>query len=175
MLRFLWLLALVIAPEFLAFPAIAQPAVGDPIGHALVRLRSPLTLRTIQDLDFGIVAVGDVVGTQIISLSDSGTLSGCVNGLSCYGPTQSALFEVTDPNGALFMGRSVTISSVATELLNSTGGRLTFTPSHISSIIGWRGRPGQSRIFRVGGSITLSATTEEGVYQGDIEITVNTE
>lgn len=165
MLRFARCLA--VASAFLASPAFAAPIAADPPAQASIRFLKPLRLEKIRDLYFGTVVVGNVVGTQTLTIEYvASSLIGCTNGLTCSGPVQSANYYVYGSGG-----ERVTIRSTPSTLTNATGDTLTFIPNHPNSLL-LNSEPFLSTYLVVGGSITLSSTTVDGFYQGDVNVTV---
>lgn len=157
-----------LATILLVSPSGAQPIAADPPAQASIRLLRPLKLEKIRDLYFGTVMVGNVVGTQTLSIDfiDS-SLDGCTNGLTCSGPVQSATFYIYGSGG-----ERVAIRSTPSTLTNATGDTLSFTPDHPSSLL-LSSDPFPFTYLVVGGSITLSSTTVDGFYQGDMNVTVD--
>jgi hypothetical protein len=153
-------------------PAAAAPVSADMDVPASARILSPLVLEKLSNLDFGRIIIGDVVGTQTVSIDPiSGSISGCSNGVTCLGPVQRASFFVHGTPDV-----RVRIDSNSSNLTNELGDTLVFTPAHPSStmLLAWPGGPASGRgFFAVGGSITLSATTAVGLYQSTIEVTVD--
>lgn len=169
MTKFVRLAALAAAAVTLvATPAVAAPVGADPKANARVRILKPLTLTATRNLDFGTIVVGTVVGTQTVALSQAGVLSGCnTNGLTCSGTVASAQYNVRGTNNA-----QVNIFAVASNLTNAASDVLVFTPDAPANItLTSSGAPGDN--FTVGGSIDLVTATPEGLYVGDIEVTVD--
>lgn len=151
-------------------------ALGVPLSHAQAatttlavssNMTRPLTLAARQNLNFGQVLLGNFTGTASVRMSTTGAVT-CPAGITCTGPTQPAIFNVTGSNN-----RMVQITTVASDLINaSDGSRLRFTPSAAASLILTNSGPPGSN-FNVGGSISVSSSTAGGTYVGDIEVTVN--
>jgi ABC-type amino acid transport substrate-binding protein len=167
MIKFARMAALAAAATLVAAPALAAPvSVTGAKPTASARILKPLTLTRVRDLDFGTIVVGTVAGTQTVSVSQGGVLSGCINGLTCSGTVQSARYNVTGTNN-----QTVTITAVASNL-TSGANTLVFTPDAPANVLlTSSGAPGNN--FDVGGSIDLVTTTPEGLYSGDIEVTVD--
>jgi hypothetical protein len=169
MKKFVRLAALAAVATAVATPALAQqvPVTADPKAKAHARILKPLVLRGTQDVLFGDIVVGTVAGSQTVTVDHAtGILSGCTNGLTCSGTVQNGEYEVEGSNGA-----TVLIDSTDSDLQNAAGDILVFTPNHpVSVVLANSGSPGTP--FNVGGSITLDTNTPEGLYEGDMEITV---
>ncbi len=170
MTKFARLAALAAAATLVATPVLAAPVSADPKARASARIVRPLTLTAEQDLDFGTIIVDTLTADQTVTVSRAGVLGGCTGALTCSGTVSNARYNVTGSNNI-----NVRINSVPSDLINQTSGgseTLTFTPDVQASILlSNSGAPGND--FNVGGAITLTSTTVEGVYQGDIEVTVD--
>jgi hypothetical protein len=169
MIKFVRLAALAAAATAIATPAFAQqvPVQASPNAQARARILKPLVLKGTQNLLFGDIVVGSVVGTQTVNIDYStGNRTGCTNGLTCSGTVQRAIYNIEGSNGA-----TVTVDSSPTDLENANFDTLQFTPNHPATVLLVNsGAPGTN--FFVGGSIDLDANTPEGLYTGDMEITV---
>jgi hypothetical protein len=166
MTKFVRLAALAAAATIIATPAVAATS-ANPTASANVKILKPLELRGTRNLDFGSIVVGAVVGTQTVTISQAGAISGCnTNGLTCSGAPQSGQYNVRGSNNAV-----VTITTAASTLTGPTG-TLSFTPSAPANVtLTSSGAPGDN--FTVGGSIDLTAATPEGLYTGVMNVTVD--
>ncbi len=126
----------------------------------------PLAFTSKQNLDFGTILLG-APATSTVSLSMGGVLS-CGANLTCSGASNPAIFNVAGSNGQV-----VRISVVASDIINASDGtKLRFTPVAPASVtLTNSGSPGKD--FNVGGSITISPTTTDGTYTGNIQVTVD--
>lgn len=135
---------------------------------ATARIFKPLTIQFQQNLDFGnLVLTG--AGTwsgQVISMNQTGTLTGCGGNVTCSGATTPAQYKLIGTNNAI-----VTISCPAFSLTGP--GTLAFTPNAPATVN--LGAAGSSTgvIFGIGGSITLASTTPEGTYTGNFLVTAD--
>lgn len=153
-----------------ATPASAQAVSASPKATANARLIKPLTLSVLQNLDFGTIVMGTLTANDTVSISGAGAVScGTSGNLTCSGTPKAAQFKITGTQG-----QSVLVSSSAAtySLTGSNGGTLTFTPSLPTSAItlGSSGSVGNN--FNVGGSISVTPTTIDGVYSGQIDVQV---
>jgi len=134
---------------------------------ATARIFKPLTIEFQQNLDFGnLVLSGNTFAGQVISMSQTGALTGCGANVSCSGAPTPARYKLTGTNNAI-----VTISCPA---FNLTGpGTLAFTPNAPATVN--LGATGTSTgvIFGIGGSITLASTTPDGTYTGTFLVTAD--
>ena len=152
--------------------AAALAAVGSGARAASVKVAvkakviKPLVLSVRQNLDFGQIVVPGTPGTRVVSISQTGVLT-CPAGLTCSGVARHAIFNVTGTNGQV-----ARISTAVSTLSNGTGGTIMFTPSAPASVTFTNsGSSGQN--FGVGGSVSLSSTTSDGLYSGTVEVTVD--
>ena len=163
--------ALAVAATLVATPAVAAPASATPKAKASAKIVKPLSLTATRDLDFGTILVGNVTGTQTVAVSQDGTTRSCgTAGLTCSGTFASATYNVSGTKQF-----TVNIATTASDLTNTTSGaneKLVFTPNAPTSLVlANSGAPGSN--FSVGGSIGITSATVDGVYSGDIEVTVD--
>lgn len=144
-------------------PALAVTA--SPQANATAKILRPLTLEAKQNLDFGtIVLSGTAFANQVVSISQAGVVScGTTPGLmTCIGAPQAAVYKLTGTNNAI-----VKITCPAFSM-----GTLSFTPNFPATVdLGATGNTGTN--FSIGGSITLSSTTPDGVYTGQFNVTAD--
>ncbi|QIK78715.1 DUF4402 domain-containing protein [Sphingomonas piscis] len=148
----------------IAYPAAA--ATPQPQATATVNIKKPLTISRVSDLSFGsIVLSGATPFTAVVSISQTGVLT-CPATVTCSGTTSRAVYNlrgsnnqvvaVTSPNITLSNGTNtlaMTVSAPATVTLTSSGA------------------PGND--FGIGGSLTLTDTTPDGVYTGTFNVTAD--
>ena len=172
MTNFARLAALAVAATLVATPAVAAPAAATPKAKATAKIVKPLSLTATRDLDFGTILVGTVAGTETVSISQDGTTRTCGagGGLTCSGTFASATYNVTGTKQF-----TVNIAAAASDLTNTTSGnseKLAFTPNAPATLLLTNsGAPGSN--FSVGGSIGITSATVDGLYSGDIEVTVD--
>ena len=162
--------ALAVAVTLVATPALAVPVAASPKAKATAKIVRPLTLTAIQDLNFGTIVVGTLTAAQTVAVSQAGVLSGCTGALTCSGTVAQARYNVTGTNAM-----TVNIASTASNLTNTTSGGselLAFSPNAPATVLLTNsGSPGNN--FNVGGSISIAPTTVDGLYVGNIEVTVD--
>lgn len=154
--------------------ALATPAAAAPVGvsgvkpQAKARVIRPLTLSGVRDLDFGTIVLGAVdTGGEAVSVSTAGALTCGTGGLTCSGTPLTGRYNVTGTQGQV-----ITVAATSSTLTGSNGGTLTFVPALPANFsLPNSGAPGAN--FDVGGSITIFPTTVDGVYAGDMEVTVD--
>jgi hypothetical protein len=152
-----------------AFGAGSANAAPTSVSNGPVQARAtivkPLTLAKVSDLNFGSITVQDN-GTA--SLSNTGTLT-CPSTLTCAATGTPAEFTVTGTNNQV-----VQISKPNVTLTNQSDSTQTLTlvltgPTQVTLP-----NSGASGInFKLGGDLAIAASTKEGVYQGDLNVTVN--
>ena len=172
MTNFARMAALAAAATLVAAPALAAPVAADPTAKARARIVKPLTLTADRDLEFGTIVNGlGVGGTRLISVDQSGALTGCdATVVVCSGTTTSAEYTVTGTNNM-----TVQVLTAATNLVNTTsGGSETLPFSYDAPATVPLGNSGAAGVaFTVGGSFTISDTTVGGDYVGDLLVTVD--
>ena len=170
MTKFARFAALAVAVTLVATPSLAVPVAATPKAKASAKIVRPLTLTSFQDLNFGTIVVGTLTAAQTVAVSQAGVLSGCTGALTCSGTVAQARYNVTGTNNM-----TVNIASTASNLTNTTSGGselLAFTPSAPATVLLTNsGAPGNN--FNVGGSISIAPATVDGLYVGDVEVTVD--
>ena len=161
------LLSLTLAATALTATAAnaAPTSVSNGPVQAHATIVKPLTLTKVSDMDFGSIVVQDN-GTA--SLSNAGALT-CPATLTCASTGTPAEYTVTGTNNqVVFITKpNVTLTNTA-----NPGTPLTLVltgPTQIT--LPNSGATGMN--FKLGGDLAILATTKEGVYQGDLAVTVN--
>jgi hypothetical protein len=165
MIKIVRLAALAAVATIVATPAFAVPATSKPTAN--VTLTKPLTLTRDRDLNFGSVAV---YASDTISIDAATGVVTCGNtpgNLTCTGSPVSARYRVTGNNHS-----TVNVNySTASTLTNGTDD-LTFTPSG-QATVSLTNSGSVGVLFNVGGEIAIDQAVSEGLYTGDIEVTVD--
>jgi hypothetical protein len=153
----------------------AVPAAAAPVGvtsgakpTANARIIKPLALTRVRDLDFGTIVMNTVAsGGETVSLTAGGVLSCGSGGLACSGTPLAARYNVRGTNRQV-----VQVAATNVTLTGNNGGTLTFVPNVAGNVtLTSSGAPGDN--FDVGGAITIVPSTLDGVYSGDMEVTVD--
>ena len=152
----------------------ATAANAAPVGvsngpvQAHATIVKPLTLTKQSDLDFGSIVVW---GGGTATIDTAGNLSCTATNLVCATTGTPAEYKVTGTNNQV-----VTITKPNVTLTNATnpGTDLTlvlngFGPDNVT--LPNSGSTGIN--FKLGGSITIPAAVKDGVYTGDLNVTVN--
>ena len=153
--------------------SFATPAAAAPVS-ATVTVKAtvvkPLTLATLQSMDLGTIVLkpGTWSGSTV-AVSQAGVLTCPTANLVCTGAVQSARYNVTGTNKQI-----VQISAPNVTLVNQSDGSQTLilmldkpAPFELPD----SGNPGVD--FSIGGSITLSSSTADGLYSGTMNVTVD--
>ena len=159
-----------IVPALAAAALLCAPATAATItATATASVVKPLTLTSLQNLDFGMIVLGPGTwSNSTVSLARSGALS-CGANLTCTGAPVAAQFNVAGSKAY-----TISISAPNVRLTNQSDSTKTLvltldSPSTIN--LTNSGAPGTN--FSVGGSMTLNSTTAEGTYFGTITITAD--
>ena len=150
--------------------APAQAATPTQQATATARIVQPLTIAWAQDLDLGtIVLSGTGPYTDTIGITKAGVFS-CGADVTCSGTTSTARYSAT---GTRDQTLTVTVSPTIA-LVNQTqaSADLTLTvdaPTAGSVVLDATG----NTTFDLGGSIQVSDTTVDGVYQGTFDVSAD--
>jgi hypothetical protein len=160
------LAATVAALAFTAAPAAAAPTSAATPATARVQIVKPLTLVAQQNMDFGSVVVQDN-GTA--SMDTAGNLSCTAGNLTCAATGTPAVYKVTGTNNQVV---NITKPDVTLTNASNPGTPLTLILSGPASVtLPNSGSSGTT--FNLGGSIAIAASTKDGVYTGDLNVTVD--
>ena len=168
LLRMTSLVATVAALAVAATPAAAAPVNATTDAGARVEILRGLTLTSTQDLDLGTVVLsGAGAWSATVSIDRSGAFD-CDSGsgnVTCSGAPQEASYDVTGS-----AGYAVDIDSGAVTLTHGGGDTLSLTPDHDDFVtLDAAG----AYTFGVGGSVTVSDATPDGVYTGTFAVTAD--
>ena len=169
LIRMTGLAASAAAAALLATPALAAPVAAATPATGRAKLVKPLVLTATRNLDFGTITLGTVaVAGENVVMNQAGVVTCGAGGLTCSGTPASATFNVKGTNNQV-----VQIFAVASSLTNANDGSiLSFTPSApATATLPNSGTAGVN--FNVGGSIKIMPATTDGVYSGNINVTVD--
>lgn len=164
MTKFARIAALAAAVAFVATPAVAAPVTpSNGNAKASVNVIKPLTLTSVDDMVFGDVTVLD---SGAVLMDNAGNLT-CSGGLTCAATGQAAKYNITGTNNQL-----VTVTAPDVVLTNTvTSTTLNLRVDAPASVrLTNAGAPGTD--FSFGGRIPIAASTQEGLYEGDLDVTV---
>lgn len=149
-----------------AVPAAAAPvSVSNGPVQAHAQIVKPLTLTKVSDLNFGSIIVQD---TGTASLANNGTLT-CPATLTCSGTGTPAEYTVTGTNNQVVQ---ITAPDVTLTNAANPGTPLTLVLTGPTSVtLPNSGATGIN--FKLGGDMAIAASTKDGTYVGDLNVTVN--
>ncbi|QNM82113.1 DUF4402 domain-containing protein [Sphingomonas sabuli] len=149
--------------------ANAAPTPATTDATATARIYTPLTLTSTQDLDLGtIVLSGTGPYTDTVSVDRDGNFSCGSGNVTCSGTTQAALYEAT---GTLDQTLTVSVASTL-NLVNQTqtSADLVLSVDAPGTVV----LDGDGFVeFGIGGSIDVSDTTADGVYEGTFAVSAD--
>ena len=157
------------ATAFAAKAGAAPPSatVVVPVRASVVK---PLMLTTLRDLDIGTIVLG--TGTwsgATVSISQTDALTCTSPNLVCSGTAQAARYRVIGTN-------KQTIQIIAPNVTLTNQGdsskTLQLVPVKPASVT-LPNSGNQGVEFAVGGTISLSSTTADGLYVGTMNVTVD--
>ena len=161
---------LVLCATALATKTGAAPPSTTVVVPVRASVVKPLMLTALQDLDIGTIVLrpGTWSGATV-SISQSGVLTCTDPNLICSGAAQAASYNVAGTNN---MTVQVTAPNVTLTNQGDSSKTLQLEPLKPSSVaLPNSGNPGVE--FAVGGTITLSSTTTDGLYVGTMNVTVD--
>lgn len=165
-LRMTSLVATVASLAVAATPATAAPVNATTDATARVEILKGLTLTSTQNLDLGTVVLsGAGAWSADVSIDRAGVFDcdGASGNVTCSGTPQEASYDVTGS-----AGYDVDIDSGAVTLTNAAADTLTLTPDH-DDFVTLDASGAYS--FGVGGSVTVTDATPDGVYTGTFAVT----
>lgn len=151
-----------------AAPALAAPvSVSNGPVTASAQIVKPLTLSKQSDMDFGSIVVQD---NGTITMAATGGIT-CSASLTCAATGTPAEYKVTGTNNQVvnITKPDVTLSNSAnpgtplTLVLNGNGPTSVTLPNAGATGIN----------FKLGGAIAIAATTKDGLYTGNLSVTVD--
>lgn len=149
---------------------IAAPANAATVtAQVQAKVVKPLTIASVQDFDLGTIVLGPGTWSgATVHLSRTGTLT-CPANVTCAGATQTAIYNVAGSQGQIVV---MTVPSVTLVNQLDSSKTLTLTPDNVATVqLTNSGNPGTN--VPIGGSITVSSTTEGGTYVGTFNVTAD--
>lgn len=163
--RILAATAVVTAAALTVTPALAAPVSATTPATARAQIVKPLVLTATQSIDFGTILLTAVTASTAVSISQAGAIT-CGTGLTCSATGKQAIFNVAGSNN-----QTVKIATTAANITNGTT-NLLFTPNAPATVLLTNsGAPGNN--FNVGGSFAIDTATTDGVYTGNLIVTVD--
>jgi hypothetical protein len=160
-------IAAVAAAVLAATPAFAAPvSVTGAAPSASAKIIKPLTLTATGALDFGTIVMNGVTAARTVTLAATGSIT-CATELVCATTGTVPTYNVRGTNNQV-----VNIIKNTSTLTGSNGGTLTLTPVGQANVtLTSSGAPGDN--FAIGGAITITPTTVDGVYSGTVDVQVD--
>ena len=151
--------------------APAEAATPTTQATANARIVVPLTLDSTQNLDLGtIVLSGTAPYTQTVGITQAGVFSCGGANLTCSGTTTTAQYAATGtPDQTLTVTVSPTINLVNLTQVSPDLVLTVAAPAANSVVLDNTGNVS----FDLGGSIQVSDTTADGVYQGTFDVSAD--
>lgn len=165
----LLILAAAGAATALTAPAYAQAVSATTQANAHAKIFRPLTIVADRDLDLGTIVLSGVGPyTNAVGIDQVGNFS-CGADVTCSGATQTAQYTVTGTNM-----QTVTVNvSPTIAMVNQTQASADLTLSVDAPATVALGASGNAGVqFDIGGSIDVSDTTDDGVYLGVFDVSV---
>lgn len=152
-------------------PAFAAPVgVTGTVPVAKANIVRPLTLTASSNLNFGTILLGSYASTQTVVVTPGGAVTSCgTGGLTCSGTTSASNYLVTGTNNAV-----VVIAAPDVTITNANNAAQTLVvklnaPATLN--LGATGNTGTP--FSVGGSLDVPVGTGDGLYSGNLAVTVD--
>lgn len=149
---------------FTSAPAAAVPVAATSNANARARIVQPLTLTSVRDLDLGTIVLGTGTYTDTVGITRAGVFS-CGANVTCSGTTQTAQYTATGTRDQVLTVivpatlNLVNQTQAAADIILTVDAPGTVTLSNAGSVT-----------FDIGGSIPVSDTTVDGVYQGTFNV-----
>ncbi len=151
-------------------PALAAPvSVTTPI-EVRAKVVKPLAFTSTGSMNFGTVVLNGLTANRTISISTA-NVRDCGGGspqLICSGATSVPTYNLRGTNNA-----TVTIIKNASNLTNATTGATLAMTLSGPSLIAFTNSSANGVDFAIGGAITLTPSTGEGVYSGTVDVQID--
>lgn len=155
-----------------ATPAHAVPATSN--AKANVRVLRPLQLTSTQDLNLQTIVLSGVAPfTATVGVNQAGTdnCDGASGNVTCSGDMVPAVYQV---KGAANQVVTVTVASTLTLANITTPAAPSLTLAVDAPATMNTGATGNTgTLFSIGGSVGVTDTTTDGVYQGTFNVSVD--
>ena len=153
-----------------AAPAFAAPvSVTAPV-EVRAKVVKPLTFTATGTMNFGTIILNGLTANRTISLSTS-NIRDCGGGtpqLICSGATSVPTYNLRGTNST-----TVTIIKTASSLTNAANGATLLMSLTGPNSITFTSSSANGVNFTIGGSITLTPTTGDGLYSGTVNVQVD--
>jgi hypothetical protein len=152
------------AAAFTAVPASAATPTTQATASASIR--KPLIISRVADLSFGnILLSGSGTYSANVVLAQNGTVTCPATYFTCSGTTSPAIYNVSGNKS-----QQVNITADTSLTLTGPNGTLSMAVSAPANVVLTNsGFPGTD--FGIGGTLTLTNNTPDGVYSGTFTVT----
>ena len=163
-------------PIFLLIAMIAAaPALAAPVSVTVplevrAKVVKPLTFTATGTMNFGTIILNGLTANRTVSISTT-NVRDCGGGtpqLICSGATSVPTYNLRGTNNT-----TVTIIKTASSLTNTTTGTTLLMSLTGPTSIALSNSGSNGVAFTIGGAITLTPTTREGVYSGTVNVQVD--
>ena len=156
-----------------AAPAIAAPTPATPKAVAKAQIVKPIVFKKMDDLNFGTIVMQTMTGNSSVAIGKvAASVAVCGANLTCSGASQPARYNVRASPSQPLTVRSALSKLSLVGSVSSPVETIDFTPDAPASIT----VPNASVAgfdFHVGGSIVVTPTTAEGMYSGEMDVTLD--
>jgi len=161
---------LVATAASLVFAASSASAQSSPATQATASasIRKPLIISRVSNMNFGnILLSGSGTFSANVTVAQDGTLTCPAASFTCSGTTSAAVYNVSGNKS-----QQVNITADSSLTLTSANGSITMAVNAPSSVtLTNSGFPGTN--FGIGGTLTLTNDTPDGLYTGTFNVTAN--
>lgn len=151
------------AATFTATAAHAASATGQ----AKARILRQITLTNTADLQFATIISGASASSVAVSTAGAAT---CGANLTCTGTTTAASFDIQGTNNAVVLVGGDASVTLTGDLGGTMGATLDYSTNSVTLTAG-PGTVGGN--FKVGGTLSVGANQNSGVYTGTFNVTAN--
>ena len=163
-----------LTPTLIAMIATA-PVTAAPVSVTVplevrAKVVKPLTFTATGTMNFGTIILNGLTANRNISVSTA-NVRDCGGGtpqLICSGATSVPTYNLRGTNNT-----TVTIIKTASNLTNATTGTTLLMTLTGPTSIAFTNSSASGVNFTIGGAITLTPTTGEGVYSGTVNVQVD--
>lgn len=158
--------AATVATGLFAAPAFAAPNTDSAEFTANAKIVKAVTLVKNSDLDFGTIVMLSTLTSQTVTIGQDNTTACGGADLDCTFPTQAAA--------------TFTVTGVPTQVLDVTLDAPSSLDDGLGNTVAFRAdKPdtvtvaaGGTVDFGIGGEIDVVSSTKDGIYDGDLTVTV---
>jgi len=163
-------LAATVATGLFAAPAMAAPA-GNSSFKANAKIVKPVTMAKVTDLDFGTTVMNSSLTSATVTVGNAtGSTAVCSSAqLTCSGGFPAS-FNLTSGVGGQTIQISFPGAPVTLDHASIVGASVPFSVAAVSDVLLNASGAGS---FNVGGQITVSSSTADGLYSATVNVEAN--